>query len=259
MPENELPSSTDVTRELSRQRLVDDDDRSGGLTALIGDRFDKIAALVRPLAAVRLDATRHHAATLLDVALLSFKYVEQRRPFDEELLTASLLVEAGRVIDRRRAIEAILNAAAGLVTPRTVWLIEMRNTAIAYSDGTLGHRARHRLVAHADFDDVMLLALSVTICTTESEVPQQPHQETPDLFHRFLQLVPPRPGASHHQNLHEQQDDASPYERSIRISNRSIPHFNQPHRPWRHKTSCSIQYCLDCSSTINHPTGFYKQ
>ena len=161
VPEDELPSSTDVTRELSRQRLVDDDDRSGGLMALIGDRFDKIAALVRPLAAVRLDATHHHVATLLDFTLLSFSYVEQRRPFDEELLTASLLVEAGRVIDRRRAIEAILDAADGLVSPRTVWLIEMRNAAIAYSAGTLGHRARHRLVAHADFDDVMLLAEAV--------------------------------------------------------------------------------------------------
>ena len=161
VPEDELPSSTDVTRELSRQRLVDDDDRSGGLMALIGDRFDKIAALVRPLAAVRLDATYYHVATLLDFTLLSFSYVEQRRPFDEELLTASLLVEAGRVIDRRRAIEAILDAADGLVSPRTVWLIEMRNAAIAYSAGTLGHRARHRLVAHADFDDVMLLAEAV--------------------------------------------------------------------------------------------------
>ena len=170
VPENELPSSTDVTRELSRQRLVDEDDRSGGLTALIGDRFDKIAALVRPLAAVRLDATRHHEATLLDVALLSFKYVEQRRPFDEELLTASLLVEAGRVIDRRRAVESILNAAAGLVTPRTVWLIEMRNTATAYSYGTLGHRARHRLVAHPDFDDVMLLAEAVRAEETSETV-----------------------------------------------------------------------------------------
>ena len=160
VPEDELPSSTDVMRELSRQRLVDDD-RSGGFTAIIGDRFDKIAALVRPLAAVRLDATRHHAATLLDVTLLSFSYVEKRRPFDEELLTASLLIEAGRVIDRRRAVEAILNAVAGLVTPRTVWLIEMRDTATGYSDGTLGHRARHRLVIHADFDDVMLLAEAV--------------------------------------------------------------------------------------------------
>jgi hypothetical protein len=161
VPEDELPSSTDVTRELSRQRLVDDDDRSGGLMALIGDRFDKIAALVRPLAAVRLDATYYHVATLLDFTLLSFSYVEQRRPFDEELLTASLLVEAGRVIDRRRAIEAILDAADGLVSPRTVWLIEMRNAATAYSAGTLGHRARHRLVSHADFDDVMLLAEAV--------------------------------------------------------------------------------------------------
>ena len=88
-------------------------------------------------------------------------YCRQRQPFDEELLKAVLLVDAGRVIDRQDARMAILQAAAGLVTARTAWLIEMRDRAIAYSDGTLGYRARQRLVAHEDFDDVMLLAESV--------------------------------------------------------------------------------------------------
>ena len=156
VPDDELPSSGDITKELSRQRLLDDNDRSAGLAALVGDRFDKIAALVRPLSAIRLDASCHHVATVLDETLLSFSYVRQRRPFDEELLTAVLLAEAGRVIDRRKAVQAIMEE--GLVTPRTGWFIEMRDSAISYSDGTLGRRARHRLGAHEDFDDVMLLA-----------------------------------------------------------------------------------------------------
>ena len=159
--EEDLPSSCEITNELSRQRLLDDVDCSAGLVSFVGDRFDKIAALVRPLSAIRLDVSLHHAPTLLDATLLSFLYCRQRRPFDEELLTAVLLVDAGRVIDRQDALLAILQVAAGLVTARTAWLIEMRDRAIAYSDGTLGYRARQRLVAHEDFDDVMLLAESV--------------------------------------------------------------------------------------------------
>ena len=158
VPTDELPSAGEVTRELSRQRLVDDEDRSGGLVSLIGDRFDKIAALVRPLSAMRLDMSRPHTITLLEVTLLSFFYVEKQQPFDEELLTAALLVDAGRIINRRNAIQAILQAANGLVTSRTAWLIEARDVAVAYTNGTLGHRARHRLTVHADFDQVMLLA-----------------------------------------------------------------------------------------------------
>ena len=74
------------------------------------------------------------------------------------MLTAALLVDAGRIINRRNAIQAILQAADGLVTSRTAWLIESRDEATAYTNRTLGHRARHRLAAHADFDDVMLLS-----------------------------------------------------------------------------------------------------
>ena len=158
VPADELPSPSEVARELSRQQLVDDEDRSGGLVSLIGDRFDKIAALVRPLSAMRLDMSRPHTITLLEATLLSFAYVEKQQPFDEELLTAALLVDAGRIINRRNAIQAILQAANGLVTSRTAWLIEARDVATAYTNGTLGHRARHRLSGHADFDHVMLLA-----------------------------------------------------------------------------------------------------
>ena len=92
--EEDLPSSCEITNELSRQRLLDDVDCSAGLASFVGDRFDKIAALVRPLSAIRLDVSLHHAPTLLDATLLSFLYCRQRRPFDEELLTAVLLVDA---------------------------------------------------------------------------------------------------------------------------------------------------------------------
>ena len=158
VPADELPSSSDITRELSRQRLVDDEDCSGGLVSLIGDRFDKIAALVRPLSAMRLDTSRPHTITLLEATLLSFAYVEKQQPFDEELLTAALLVDAGRIINRRNATQAILQAANGLVTSRTAWLVEARDVATAYTNGTLGHRARHRLTVHADSDHAMLLS-----------------------------------------------------------------------------------------------------
>lgn len=74
------------------------------------------------------------------------------------MLTAALLVDAGRIINRRNATQAILQAANGLVTSRTAWLVEARDVATAYTNGTLGHRARHRLTVHADSDHAMLLS-----------------------------------------------------------------------------------------------------
>ena len=161
VPEEELPNADEVSRELARQRLTEEPDSSGGLTGLFGDRYDRLATLVRPLAAMRLDASQNQAATQLDAILLVFAAVEQQRPYDEELLTAALLADAGRAYDRRDPIKAILAAAAGLLTERTVWLITMRDEAHAYAVGTLGKRARQRLVTHPDFDDVSLLASAV--------------------------------------------------------------------------------------------------
>ena len=45
-----------------------------------------------------------------------------------------------------------------MAASRTAWLVETWPVARAYRDGTLGQRARHRLAAHPDFEDVLLLA-----------------------------------------------------------------------------------------------------
>ncbi len=158
VPEEELPSAAEVGREVARQRLTSEPDRSGGLAALIGDRFDRLATLARPLAAIRLDPTRYQAGTLLDAAIQAVSCVEQQRPYDEELLTAALLADAGQVIDRAAPVAAILAAAGDVLTERTRWLITTRDAASAFRDGCLGFRARQRLERHPDWESVLLLA-----------------------------------------------------------------------------------------------------
>ncbi len=161
VPEHELPSAAEIGRELARQRLTAEPDRTGGHGPLIGDQYDALACFLRPLAAVRLDPKTDQAATLLDASLLAFGHVEHHRPYDEELLIAALLADAGRLFDRRDPVTAILANAAAFLTDRTAWLIENRDVAIGYRDRTLGHRGRQRLLAHPDFDAVMLLAEAV--------------------------------------------------------------------------------------------------
>ena len=166
VPTEELPTALEVSRELARQRLTSEADRSGGLACLFGDRYDQLAALVRPLAAVRLDPSRSEVATLLDASLRVFACVEHQRPYDEELLTAALLADAGQVYDRSDPVAAILGVAKGLLTERTVWLITMRDAALTYTAGELGRRARQRLVRHPDFDEVSVLAAAINCCDT---------------------------------------------------------------------------------------------
>lgn len=172
VPEEELPSAAEVGQELARQRLTSEPDRSGGLLALIGDRFDRLAALVRPLAAIRLSSSGYSGLTRLDNALQNFAFVAQRFPYDEELLTAALLIEAGQIIDQKNSAEAILAAAVGLLTERTIWLISSHGAAVSYRDGTLGFRARQRLERHPDFEASLTLA----------EASGQPLGSTDDTF-----------------------------------------------------------------------------
>jgi len=153
VPPDQIPEHDEVRRELHRVA-----DSGHGFASLIGDRFDRIAAVVAPLAAVRTDPARHVEADWLEHALQVFDLVHDERPYDEELLTAALVHDVGRAIDRADAVAAGLAALDGLVTPRTVWLVETLPTARAYRDGTLGQRARRRLEAHPDFEDVLLLA-----------------------------------------------------------------------------------------------------
>jgi hypothetical protein len=84
--------------------------------------------------------------------------VHAERPYDEELLTAALVHDVGRVVDRDDPVRAAVETLAGDITPRTAWFVENLPVATAYIERTLGQRARQRLEAHPDFLDALLLA-----------------------------------------------------------------------------------------------------
>jgi hypothetical protein len=153
VPEEQLPTHAEIRREVVRET-----DASRSLAHLAGDRFDRIADIVRPLSSVRQDPVKHPEGDALEHVLQVFDRVHDERPFDEELLTAALVHDAGLAIDRNDPIVAGVAALGDWITPRTRWLVETLDAAQAHAAGTLGLRARHRLEAHPDFLDVLLLA-----------------------------------------------------------------------------------------------------
>ncbi|MFM8706888.1 MAG: hypothetical protein ACKOHK_02030 [Planctomycetia bacterium] len=153
VPEEQLPSHDEIRREATRGS-----DPGGGLSHLAGDRFDQIASFVRLLETVRQDPVRHPEGDVLEHSLQVFDRVYEERPFDEALLTAALVHDVGRAIDRADPVAACLAALGELITPRTRWLIESLEAASAHANHTLGARARQRLEAHPDFLDALLLA-----------------------------------------------------------------------------------------------------
>jgi hypothetical protein len=155
VPEERLPSHEEIRRELARGS-----DPAAGLGHLTGDRFDRIADIVRVLETVKQDPVRHPEGDVLEHSLQVFDRVHEERPFDEELLTAALVHDVGRAIDRADPVAAGLAALGDLVTQRTSWLVESLPVAAAYGDQSLGARARQRLESHPDFLDALLLAES---------------------------------------------------------------------------------------------------
>jgi hypothetical protein len=153
VPDDRLPKPREVCDEVRREL-----DATAALRPLVGDRFDALAAEVAVLATVKQDRQKCPEGDALDHSLQVFDLVHRERPFDEELLTAALVHDVGRAIDRADAVVATLEAVGDLVTDRTKWLIEMLPAARGHVEQTLGHRARKRLESHPDFLDVLLLA-----------------------------------------------------------------------------------------------------
>lgn len=153
VPGDRLPRTDEVCDEVRRKL-----DASGSLQHLVGDRFDAIAAVVSVLATVRQDPVRCPEGDVLEHSLQVFDLVQRERPFDEELLTAALVHDVGRAIDRSDPVTATVEAIGDLVTGRTRWLVEMLPAARGHVERTLGHRARRRLEAHPDFPEAILLA-----------------------------------------------------------------------------------------------------
>lgn len=153
VPADRIPGPAEVREEAHRQL-----DPAGAIARLTGDRFDALAAMVAVLATVRQSPERHPEGDALEHSLQVFDLVHRERPYDEELLTAALVHDLGKAIDRRNAVAATLAAIDAVVSPRTRWLVESLPAALAYHDGTLGQRARRRLEGHPDFLDALLLA-----------------------------------------------------------------------------------------------------
>lgn len=154
VPEERLPDHGEIRRAVGEGLVGSASDPP----PLAGDRFDDIGALVRMLATVKQDPVKHPEGDALEHTLQVFERVRAERPYDEELLTAALVFDVGRAIDRADPVAAALDALAGLVTERTRWLVETLPAARAHAAGTLGHRARGRLEAHPDFTEVEILA-----------------------------------------------------------------------------------------------------
>jgi hypothetical protein len=129
VPDDQLPT-TDEVRDGATRRL----DPARAVAHVVGDRFDRIGALVGLLATVRQNPAIHPEGDALEHALQVFDLVHDERPFDEELLTAALAHEVGRAIDRDDVVAAGHDAHGDLVTPRTRWFIESLGAAAAYRD-----------------------------------------------------------------------------------------------------------------------------
>jgi hypothetical protein len=121
------------------------------------DRFQIYQMLLLPLEGVKQSPKYHPEGDALYHSLQVFDLARDELPYDEEFQLAALLHDVGKAIDPHDHVAAGLEALEGYITPRTRWLIEHHMDAQNLRDGTLGHRARHRLEASENYEELMLL------------------------------------------------------------------------------------------------------
>jgi predicted HD phosphohydrolase len=121
------------------------------------DRFQLFESLLLPLEKITESARYHPESDALYHSLQVFDLARHEMAYDEEFLSAALLHDVGKAIDRANHVAAGLEALDGFVTDRTAWLIEHHMLAHQLAEGTLGARARRRLEEHEFFDDMVLL------------------------------------------------------------------------------------------------------
>ena len=121
------------------------------------DRFHVYHMLLLPLEKVKQSPKHHPEGDALYHSLQVFDLAQNEQPYDEELLLAALLHDVGKAIDTADHVAAGLEALDGYITRRTAWLIEHHMQAHAILEGTIGARARRRLEADENYDDLLLL------------------------------------------------------------------------------------------------------
>ena len=122
------------------------------------DRCKYFATLLWPLESIMLSSLRHPEGDALYHSLQVFQCALEFRAYDEEFLLAALLHDVGKGIDPEDHVVAGLTAIESHISQRTASLIELHHEAHRYREGTLGMRARRRLEANPDFEDLLLLA-----------------------------------------------------------------------------------------------------
>lgn len=120
--------------------------------------YELFRLLLRPLEAVKQDPRYHPEGDALYHSLQVFELARAERAWDIELCLAALLHDVGKAIDPADHVAAGVAALDGAVSPRTLTLVAYHMEAHAYRDGTLGQRARRRLAALEDLDDLLLLS-----------------------------------------------------------------------------------------------------
>lgn len=129
--------------------------------------FQQYYSLLEPMDRIQLNRDTHPEGDLLYHSLQVFCLAKEAREWDEEFLTAALLHDVGKGIDPYDSHEATLTAVQGIVSDRTFWLIEQLPQQHKASEGTIGARARRRIAAHSDGEELRLLAA----CDSDGRVP----------------------------------------------------------------------------------------
>jgi hypothetical protein len=160
---DELPTVAEIQREIyslaqmermvQRSETIGEPDKETELS--LDERFAALRLLLKPLERFRMDPTIHPEGDALYHSLQVFELGRSARPFDEEFLLACLLHDVGLAIDRAHPVPAAIAALAGLVTERTLFLIEQRPAASLYLQTGECPRLLRR---SEDFEELLLLA-----------------------------------------------------------------------------------------------------
>jgi HD domain len=131
------------------------------------DPFQVYQALLLPLENVKQHPLYHPEGDALYHSLQVFDLARNEHPYDEEFLLAALLHDVGKGIDPHDHVRAGLEALDGFISERISWLIENHMEAHRLREGTLGVRARRRLKANPNYDELLLLCE----CDSKGRVP----------------------------------------------------------------------------------------
>ena len=117
----------DVDLELLDFDLVPDTD----------DPYPFFQMLLQPLGGVKQRPDYHPEGDVLYHSLQVFEQAKNRRRYDVEFLQAAPLHDVGKGIEPHNHVEAAVRSLTGVVTDRTLFLIEHHHDAHDYRDGTL--------------------------------------------------------------------------------------------------------------------------